>query len=93
LIHAPELLLLDEPFTGLDVDAAGILSELLREAHGRGVTLLMTTHDVARGIEICQRAVILNRGRRVWDGGISPATRQGFEHAYRAAIHGARPAA
>ena len=63
LVHEPDLLLLDEPFTGLDVDASGMLAGMLRETHASGTTLLMTTHDMARGLELCRRAIILARGR------------------------------
>jgi len=89
LLHAPELLLLDEPFTGLDVDAAATLSRMLQQTRDRGATVLMTTHDIARGFEICRRAVILVRGRLVWDGGIAAAQRQDFERTYHAATHAA----
>jgi heme exporter protein A len=93
LLHEPELLLLDEPFTGLDVDAADMLAELLRQAHGRGMTLLMTTHDHDRGFAVCTRALILARGRLVWDGRISPPQREEFTRTYLAAARGAPPRA
>ena len=71
LVHEPDLLLLDEPFTGLDVDASAMLAAMLRETHAGGTTLLMTTHDMARGFEVCRRAIVLTRGRLVWDGTIA----------------------
>jgi len=85
LLHAPALLLLDEPFTGLDIDAAQMLSDTLRSAHDAGTTVLMVTHDMARGFELCTRAVILSRGRLVWDGGIAATDRAAFDRAYVAA--------
>src|SRR5512143_30081 len=87
LVHEPELLLLDEPFTGLDVDASDMLTGMLRETHANGTTLLMTTHDMARGFEVCRRAIILNRGRLVWDDRIEPVQLDGFERTYLAAVH------
>jgi heme ABC exporter ATP-binding subunit CcmA len=62
LIHNPAILLLDEPYTGLDVDAAGVLDDLLRAAHAEGRTIVMTTHDLARVPSLANRAVILARG-------------------------------
>ncbi len=62
LIHNPDILLLDEPYTGLDVDAAGVLDELLRNAHREGRTIVMTTHDLARVPGLVSRVVILARG-------------------------------
>jgi len=88
LLHAPALLLLDEPFTGLDVGAAQMLSDTLRRAHAAGTTLLMVTHDMARGFELCTRGVILARGRLVWDGSISAAEHSAFDRAYAAAVRG-----
>jgi heme exporter protein A len=87
LVHEPELLLLDEPFTGLDVDASDMLTGMLRETHANGTTVLMTTHDMARGFEVCRRAIILNRGRLVWDDRIEPVQLDGFERTYLAAVH------
>jgi heme exporter protein A len=82
LVHEPDLLLLDEPFTGLDVDASAMLAEMLRETHAGGTTLLMTTHDLARGFEACHRAIILVRGRLVWDGTIVGMPQDDFERRY-----------
>jgi heme ABC exporter ATP-binding subunit CcmA len=82
LVHGPDLLLLDEPFTGLDVDASAMLATMLRETHAGGTTLLMTTHDMARGFEVCERAVILTRGRLMWDGTIAATPLAEFTRRY-----------
>jgi heme ABC exporter ATP-binding subunit CcmA len=71
LIHDPAILLLDEPYTGLDVDAAGVLDELLHHAHREGRTIVMTTHDLARVPGLAGRIVILIRGGIGFD---TPAT-------------------
>jgi heme exporter protein A len=68
LLHRPDLLLLDEPFNGLDGDSAAMLSAVLRREHQRGATILMATHDLSRAVESCQRGLILSRGRVHWDG-------------------------
>jgi heme ABC exporter ATP-binding subunit CcmA len=83
VLHEPQLLLLDEPFTGLDVQAAAILADMLRQARTRGTTVLMTTHDLARGFELCTRAVILVRGRLAWSGAMTMERREEFEQVYR----------
>jgi heme ABC exporter ATP-binding subunit CcmA len=70
LLQHPRLLLLDEPATGLDVAARAALYEIVRELHRGGTTVLVTTHDVAEGRQICDRAVLLTRGRLEWSGSI-----------------------
>ena len=72
LLHGPELLLLDEPLTGLDPEGAEVLSRILARLRASKVTVLMATHDIARALESATRAVILGRGRVSWDSGHTP---------------------
>jgi heme exporter protein A len=64
-LHEPDVLLLDEPYTGLDQDATQLLDNLLRGEAERGRTILMITHDLDRGLNLCERIAILNRGKIV----------------------------
>ena len=64
-LHQPQVLLLDEPYTGLDQAASEMLTELLAEQKGSGKTILMITHDFSRGLSLCDRMVVLNRGKIV----------------------------
>ena len=66
LLHEPDLLLLDEPYTGLDSRGVTTLQTTLARAKGQGKTIVLTTHDFALGLELCDRALILNRGRIAW---------------------------
>ena len=68
-LHDPDLLLLDEPYTGLDPQAVAHLQEILVRFHRRGKTIVLTTHDIAHGLEVCDRAAILAGGRLVWNSG------------------------
>lgn len=74
MIHDPALILLDEPFTGLDQSSARDLSAMLRELAQAGKTLVMTTHEFGRGLESVTRAVLLRGGRIAveLDAGITP---------------------
>jgi heme exporter protein A len=83
LLHEPELLFLDEPFTGLDLDARDLLCDVLREAHQRGTTLLMSTHDMSLGLSLCSSAIVLVRGRIAWTGPAGAADAVDFEARYR----------
>ncbi len=68
ILHDPDVLLLDEPDTGLDEDALTLLTELLDERAEAGQTSLFTTHQLARGLAQSDRALILVGGRAVYDG-------------------------
>ena len=67
LLHGPDLLLLDEPFSGLDGGAAARLHNLLADCRERGAAVLVTTHDVERGLGIADRAAVMHRGRILLD--------------------------
>jgi heme exporter protein A len=62
-LHEPDVLLLDEPYTGLDQEATRLLDDLLSRESEKGRTIFMITHDLARGLDLCQRIAILNRGK------------------------------
>ncbi len=67
LVHDPALLLLDEPFTGLDRHAAGVLVRLLDQMRGSR-TVVLTTHSIEQGLALCDRAAILIDGRVAYEG-------------------------
>ncbi len=71
LLHEPEVLLLDEPLTGLDPDGASVLAGTLARLRAGGVTVLMATHDAARALESATRTLVVDRGRVAWDSGAS----------------------
>jgi heme exporter protein A len=62
VLHDPEVLLLDEPYTGLDQDASQMLDEVLRQVATQGRTIVMTSHDLARTAAIASRFDVLSRG-------------------------------
>lgn len=67
VLHRPQVLLLDEPYTGLDSQAAQVLTDLLANLVGEGCTVLLTTHNLAQGLAVSQRVVVLARGQVVHD--------------------------
>ncbi|MDF2558150.1 MAG: heme exporter protein CcmA [Bacillales bacterium] len=62
IIHNPLLLLLDEPHTGLDQKAVGILNDVVETNKQKGMTTLMVTHDFKQAATLCDRAIIIQRG-------------------------------
>jgi lipooligosaccharide transport system ATP-binding protein len=68
LINEPELVILDEPTTGLDPQARHLLWERLYQLRRRGATLLLTTHYMDEAEQLCDRLVVMDRGRIVAEG-------------------------
>jgi heme exporter protein A len=62
VVHDPEVMLFDEPYTGLDQDASEMLDDVLRSVAAKGLTVVMTSHDLARAGELATRFDILSRG-------------------------------
>jgi heme exporter protein A len=67
LLHQPDILLFDEPHTGLDQGAAAMLDTLILEARADGHTILMATHELERASRLATRFIILKRGAAVVD--------------------------
>lgn len=67
LLHDPSVVLLDEPFTGLDPHASDRLEELLHALNNGQRTVVMTIHDLERGWAMCNRALVLARGKIVYE--------------------------
>jgi ABC-type multidrug transport system ATPase subunit len=77
VLHRPQVLLLDEPYTGLDSQAAQVLTDLLANLVGEGCTVLLTTHNLERALTVGHRVVVLARGLVVHDTSqaeVDPAT-------------------
>lgn len=70
LLHNPDLLLLDEPFSGLDVGTSLVLRSLVQELAGRGKVVLFSSHELETVERVSSRVVILHRGRVVADDSI-----------------------
>ncbi len=73
LVHDPELVILDEPFSGLDPVNQQSLEEVIREIAGRGGTVLFSTHVMAHAERLCQDVVMLSKGQKVFDGTLKQA--------------------
>lgn len=71
LMHNPDLLLLDEPFSGLDVGSALVLRSLIQELGARGKVVLFSSHELETVERVCKHVVILHRGRVVADDSIA----------------------
>ncbi len=70
IIHNPELIILDEPFTGLDPVNAKVIGKIIDELHHEGKTILFSTHVLPQAEQICNRIVMIDQGTKVLDGTI-----------------------
>lgn len=73
LAHRPDFLILDEPFSGLDPVNQQALEDLIREEHARGATIMFSTHVMEHAERLCDRIVMMARGRKVFDGTLNEA--------------------
>ncbi len=81
LVHDPELLVLDEPFSGLDPLGVATMSEVLRERTAAGVAVVFSSHQLDLVEEVCEDVVIISRGRVVAEGAIGDLrARSGRRH-------------
>ena len=71
-LHDPEILLLDEPFTGLDDRATALLERMLEEARRRGRTVVLCAHQLDLALKLASRVLILDRGKIAYLGSNHP---------------------
>ena len=67
ILHEPELIILDEPFSGLDPVNMRLLRDLIREQHDAGRTVIFSTHVMQQAEQLCDHIVMIDRGRKVLD--------------------------
>jgi ABC-2 type transport system ATP-binding protein len=73
IIHQPRLLVLDEPFSGLDAINQARLEELIRREAQNGATIIFSTHVIAHAERLCERVAIIAKGKVVFDGRVDEA--------------------
>jgi len=88
LLHRPRVLLLDEPFTGLDHQARGSLASLLGTVGDEERTVIMATHDIDEGLGLSDRVAVLVRGKLALETGAPPWERAAFLARYRDTVAG-----
>jgi ABC-2 type transport system ATP-binding protein len=73
IAHDPEFVILDEPFSGLDPVNQGVMEEIIRDMVARNRTVLFSTHVMQHAERLCDRIVLLARGRKIFDGTVAGA--------------------
>ncbi|HET6643706.1 MAG TPA: ATP-binding cassette domain-containing protein [Gaiellaceae bacterium] len=91
LVHEPELLVLDEPFAGLDPVAVRTLAEVLREEEERGAAVLFSSHQLELVEDICEEVAIIDHGRIVATGDVDALKRSSQRRRIELELEGAPP--
>jgi ABC-2 type transport system ATP-binding protein len=91
ILHRPELVVIDEPFAALDPINARLVKELMRELRDHGTTIIMSTHQMHQVEELCDRIVLIHRGRNVLYGPLDEVRRAYSGHKVRVRLHGDLP--
>jgi ABC-2 type transport system ATP-binding protein len=82
VIHNPKLLILDEPFSGLDPVNANVLKDEIFQLAQQGTTIIFSTHRMEQVEEICDKIVLINQGKKILDGSVKEVKQQFKEHIF-----------
>lgn len=88
ILHDPDILLLDEPYTGLDQHAAITLTRILGRLHTGSRSIVMTTHNIQQGLELCNTVAIQVRGKIVFRSRVESIDKNDFEELYFRSVEG-----
>ena len=91
VIHNPRLLILDEPFSGLDPVNTGRMREEIRRLRAEGTGIIFSTHRMEQVEEICQYIVLINQGKNILEGKVSQIRQDFREHRYQLVFQGELP--
>lgn len=80
IIHEPEILIFDEPFSGFDPINANLLKESILELRDKGATILLSTHNMASVEELCDSITLIDKGRSILQGQVGDIKRQHDTH-------------
>ena len=88
ILHEPAVLIMDEPFVGLDPVNVALLKESFEEMRGRGSTLIFSTHQMETVEELCDSVALIDRGRLVLEGPIREVKRSTGRRVVRLGVEG-----
>ena len=83
ILHEPKLIILDEPFSGLDPVNANLIKEEIFKLAQRGSTIIFSTHRMEQVEEICDHVVLINKGKKILDGTINQIKNEFKENLYK----------
>jgi len=91
VLHKPKLLILDEPFTGLDPINTTLIKNVIGELNAQGTSIIFSTHRMEQVEEMCDHIVLINKGKNVLYGEVQAIKNQYKQNLYRVEIQGEMP--
>ncbi len=91
IVHEPQLLIFDEPFSGLDPINADLIKDEIRRLKEKGATIIFSTHRMEQVEEICDAIALINKGKKILEGGVKEIKNQFKKNHYAVAFHGELP--
>ena len=92
VIHRPKLLILDEPFSGLDPLNTNLIKDEIAELKSNGTSIVFSTHRMEQVEEICEKIVLINQGKNVLEGSVKDVKNQFKENLFQIEYEGTLPA-
>lgn len=90
VVHEPKLLILDEPFTGLDPINSNLIKDEIRRLNQEGVSIIFSTHRMEQVEEICENIVLINQGKKILEGRVADVKQKFKENIYKISYDGGR---
>jgi ABC-2 type transport system ATP-binding protein len=92
VLHEPRLIILDEPFSGLDPVNANLIKDEIYALAAKGSTIIFSTHRMEQVEEICDHIILMNKGRKILDGSVAEVKQRFKENLFRIGVDGGGPA-
>jgi ABC-2 type transport system ATP-binding protein len=91
VVHDPVLVILDEPFSGLDPVSSDTLRETILELKRKGTTIVLSTHDMSTAERLCDAVMMMHQGKKVLDGSVDEVKARGAQETVRVVFEGEAP--
>ncbi len=91
VVHRPKLLILDEPFSGLDPINTNLIKDEIHELNEQGTTIIFSTHRMEQVEEICKKIVLINKGRNILEGDVKSIKNEFKDNLFKIDYEGALP--
>lgn len=91
ILHDPDLLILDEPFSGLDPINSKLIEEEIQQTSNAGKTIIFSTHRMEQVEDICDDIVLVNKGKKILEGSVADLKQKFKQNMFRITFHGEMP--